>query len=173
MEWWCLSGQHICRHGMDVVETQTPSSHSVSSSSRSHIKIKLVQKEGNDMRNALTSLINWCPLASVFADQVSKHRISPHSVNSFLVGFQAPRLRRLVLDNPTFPIGPPSLTAHTGLTKLSLTWVHKSIYPRPEELLQWLLSVPQLEMLQICVKSPFAVGGKNITCANHHTYFIS
>jgi len=72
--------------------------------------------------------------------------------------FKAPHLRRLMLYNTTIPIGPPSLTTHTGLVKLSLTWVHQSIYPRPDELLQWLLSVPQLEMLQICFKSPPAVG---------------
>jgi len=31
-------------------------------------------------------LINWRPLASVFADQVSKRQITPHSINTFLIG---------------------------------------------------------------------------------------
>ena len=74
--------------------------------------------------------------------------------------FQAPHLRRLMLHITTFPIRPPSLTTNTCLIKLSLTWVHQTIYPRPDKLIQWLLSVPQLEMLQICFKSPFAVGGQ-------------
>ena len=43
-------------------------SHSVSSSSRSHIRISTKRRERSNMRNALKSLINWHPSESVFAD---------------------------------------------------------------------------------------------------------
>ena len=45
------------------------------------------------MGNSPTRQINWRPLASVFADQISKHRISPHSINAFLVGTEDCQVR--------------------------------------------------------------------------------
>jgi len=42
------------------------------------------------MRNAPMRQINRHPLVSVFADLVSKCQISPHSINTFLVGTHSP-----------------------------------------------------------------------------------
>jgi len=56
-------------HGMKLTWMSLRcASHSLLSSSRSHIGISTKRREGSDMRNALRSLINWRPLESVFAD---------------------------------------------------------------------------------------------------------
>jgi hypothetical protein len=101
---------------LDANVVETCSSHGVSSSSRSHMR--LVRKKGNDMRNTLMSLINWRPSESVFADQVSKRQITPHSINTFLVGLQA-LYRRRPLSVTSFceshhPMAPPLLPASVG-----------------------------------------------------------
>ena len=68
--------------------------------------------------------------------------------------FQAPHLRRLVLDNVICPIGSPILTPTTGLVTLSLIKIHPSVYFPPNDLLQRLSLMPQLETLGIDFHSP-------------------
>lgn len=65
--------------------------------------------------------------------------------------FQAPNLHRLALTHFAFPIKSPLLTTASGvgLVTLSLRKVHPSAYFRPNDLLQLLLLVPQLETLSV------------------------
>jgi hypothetical protein len=67
--------------------------------------------------------------------------------------FQAPHLRHLILGNFAFQIGSPLLTATGGLVTLSLGWIHPSAYFSPNELLQQLSLIPQLETLRITFHS--------------------
>ena len=62
---------------------------------------------------------------------------------------QAPHLRSLDLRGFALPIGCPLLTTAVGLVTLSLWMVHPSTYFQPSTLLQWILLMPQLEMLAI------------------------
>jgi len=56
-------------HGMKLTRMSLRhASHSLLSSSQSHIGISTKRRERSDMRNALRSLINWRPSESVFAD---------------------------------------------------------------------------------------------------------
>jgi len=68
--------------------------------------------------------------------------------------FQAPHLRYLVLDNIICPIGSPLLTPTMGLLTLSLLNIHPSAYFSPNDLLQRLSLMPQLETLGIVFHSP-------------------
>jgi hypothetical protein len=63
--------------------------------------------------------------------------------------FQAPRLHHLILRDFAFPIRFPSLTAGMGLTTLSLQGISQSAYSHPNDLLQQILLMPQLETLRI------------------------
>ncbi|KAF8481665.1 hypothetical protein DFH94DRAFT_852486 [Russula ochroleuca] len=63
--------------------------------------------------------------------------------------FQAPNLHRLALTHFAFPIRSPLLTAGVGLVTLSLRKVNPSAYFRPNDLLELLLLVPQLETLSV------------------------
>ena len=63
------------------------------------------------MRNTPTSLITWRPSESVFADLVSKHRPTPHSVNAFLVGDDSPNFEKVVLLTPVFNIYLPGASS--------------------------------------------------------------
>ncbi|KAI9461534.1 hypothetical protein F5148DRAFT_1214955 [Russula earlei] len=67
---------------------------------------------------------------------------------------QAPHLRHLVLDNFAIPIGSPLLTASAVLATLSLINIHPSAYFTPNDLLQRLSLLPQLETLGIEFYSP-------------------
>ena len=68
--------------------------------------------------------------------------------------FQAPHLRHIILNNFSIPIQSPSLTPAVGLATLSLQWIHSSAYFRPNDLLQRLSLMPQLEVLGIGFHSP-------------------
>jgi len=68
--------------------------------------------------------------------------------------FQAPHLRHLILGNFAFQIGSPLLTAAGGLVTLSVGRIHPSAYFSPNELLQQLSLIPQLETLRITFHSP-------------------
>lgn len=68
--------------------------------------------------------------------------------------FQAPNLRHLVLDNVTFPITSPLLTPTAGLVTLSLMGIRPSANLRPQDFLQRLALMPQLETLGIDFHSP-------------------
>ena len=68
--------------------------------------------------------------------------------------FQAPHLRHLLLSNFAIPIRSPLLTTAVGLTTLFLGWFDPSAYFRPNDLLQGLSLMPQLEALWICFHSP-------------------
>ncbi len=63
--------------------------------------------------------------------------------------FQAPHLRHVILHNFAFTTGLPSLTTIVGLVTLSLVEVHGSTYFLPNDLLQQLSLLPQLETLEI------------------------
>jgi hypothetical protein len=82
---------------------------------------------------------------------------APKNDNTSLIlpsAFQAPHLRRLVLDNVICPIGSPLLTPTLGLVTLSLLKIHPSAYFPPNVLLQRLSLMPQLETLGIDFHSP-------------------
>ncbi|KAH9981808.1 hypothetical protein BJV74DRAFT_887314 [Russula compacta] len=67
--------------------------------------------------------------------------------------FRAPHLRNLVLFNFAFPIGSPLLTTVLGLVTLSLQRIPRSTHFYPNELLQQLSLMPQLEALWIDFRS--------------------
>jgi hypothetical protein len=69
-------------------------------------------------------------------------------------GFQAPHLRHLILRHLAFPMGSRLLTNATGLVTLWLEKIHSSTYFRPNDLLQRLSLMPQLETLGISFQSP-------------------
>jgi hypothetical protein len=73
--------------------------------------------------------------------------------------FQAPHLRHLTLLGFTFPIGSRLLTTAVGVIRLCL-FMSPSTYFQPSTLLQWISSMPQLEMLMIA--STFAVPNRDV-----------
>jgi hypothetical protein len=68
--------------------------------------------------------------------------------------FRAPHLRHLKLSNFAFTIGSPLLTTAVGLVTLSLDWISPSVYFPPNDLIQRLSQMPQLETLGIAFHSP-------------------
>ena len=68
--------------------------------------------------------------------------------------FQAPHLRHLLLLDFAIPIQSPLLTPAIGLVTLSLERIHPSDYFSPNDLLQRLSLMPQLEILTIGFHSP-------------------
>ncbi|KAH9953962.1 hypothetical protein BC827DRAFT_1387019, partial [Russula dissimulans] len=69
---------------------------------------------------------------------------------------RAQHLRHLRLSNFAFPIGSPLLTTSTSLAILSLEWISPSVYFPPNDLIQRLSLMPQLETLGITFRSPVA-----------------
>jgi len=69
--------------------------------------------------------------------------------------FRAPHLRHLLLWNFAFPIGSPLLTTSIGLVTLLLDWISPSVSFHPNDLLQPLSQMPQIETLGITFHSPF------------------
>jgi len=63
--------------------------------------------------------------------------------------FEAPQLRYLWLNYFASPIGSRLLTTAVGLVRLLLRWINPSTYPHPNNLLQPLSLLPQLERLEI------------------------
>jgi len=63
--------------------------------------------------------------------------------------FQAPRLRHLILENFALPIGSPVLTRAVGLVTLSLNNIPLSSYFHPNDLINRVSSMPQLETLGV------------------------
>jgi hypothetical protein len=69
--------------------------------------------------------------------------------------FQAPQLRHLLLRNFAFPIQrSPLLMSAVGIVALSLMDIHRSAYFPPNDLLQQLSLMPQLETLGITFHCP-------------------
>jgi hypothetical protein len=69
--------------------------------------------------------------------------------------FQAPQLRHLLLRNFAFPIQrSPLLMTAVGIVALSLVDIHQSSYFSPNDLLQQLSLMPQLETLGIAFHCP-------------------
>jgi hypothetical protein len=68
--------------------------------------------------------------------------------------FEAPHLRHLAFNHLTSQIGSSLLSTATGLVRLALRWIHTSTYPHPNNFLQQLSLLPQLEMLEISFRSP-------------------
>ncbi len=69
--------------------------------------------------------------------------------------FQALHLRHLLLQNFTIPIGSPLLATMGNLVTLTLNQIPPSAYFNPNELLQRLSVMPQLEILGISFNSHF------------------
>ena len=67
---------------------------------------------------------------------------------------QAPHLRLLRLRGFVLPIGSRLLTTAVSLVTLSLVMVHPSTYFHPNNLLQWISFMPQLETLTIYFEFP-------------------
>ena len=67
--------------------------------------------------------------------------------------FRAPHLRHLIPTN-IFPIGSPLLMTHGSLVTLSLQHIPRFAYFPPNDLLNWLSHLPQLETLLISFSSP-------------------
>jgi hypothetical protein len=68
--------------------------------------------------------------------------------------FQAPRLRYLLLKTFAFPLGTPLLTTAVDLVTLSLNSIPPFAYFHPNDLLQRLTVMRQLEVLGISFQSP-------------------
>jgi hypothetical protein len=68
--------------------------------------------------------------------------------------FRAPHLRHLLLRNFAHPIGSLSIMTGVNLSALSLQEIHPSIYFHPNDMLQRLSLMPQLETLGISFHSP-------------------
>ena len=68
--------------------------------------------------------------------------------------FRAPRLRHLLLRSFAISMTSPSLTTSVGLITLSLEEISTSAYFRPNDLLERLSCMPQLETLGISFHSP-------------------
>lgn len=68
--------------------------------------------------------------------------------------FEAPHLNLLILNHFVSPIGSPLLTTAVGLLTLALRWIHPSTYPHPNQLLEQISLLPQLEALEIGFCSP-------------------
>jgi hypothetical protein len=68
--------------------------------------------------------------------------------------FEAPHLRYLELTHFASPIGSPLLSAATGLVRLFLDWIHPSTYPHPNDFLQQIALLPQLESIDFRFLSP-------------------
>ncbi|KAI0286285.1 hypothetical protein BC826DRAFT_1189415 [Russula brevipes] len=82
--------------------------------------------------------------------------VPPFNANTNLVlprTFQAPQLRRLVSRNFGL-MGFPLLATATGIVVLSLTKIHPSAYFPPNDLIQHLSHMPQLQILTIGFHSP-------------------
>jgi hypothetical protein len=67
--------------------------------------------------------------------------------------FRAPHLRHLITMNTAFPIESPLLMTRVGLVTLSLQLVHPSAYFSPNDLLDRLSHMPQLETLRVSFSS--------------------
>jgi hypothetical protein len=67
---------------------------------------------------------------------------------------QAPHLRHLTLLGFANPIGSRLFTAAVGLVTLCLIITHPHAYFQPDTLLQWILFIPQLEILTVYFVSP-------------------
>jgi hypothetical protein len=69
--------------------------------------------------------------------------------------FEAPHLRYLELIHFASPFGSPSrlLPTATGLVILLIDWIHPSTYPHPNDFLQQLSLLPQLEEITISFRS--------------------
>jgi hypothetical protein len=81
--------------------------------------------------------------------------------------FEAPALRYLELTHFASPIGIPLLSTAVGLVKLLIDWIHPSTYPHPNDFLQQLSLLPQLEELNISFRS--AVPNRDIERQLLHT----
>ena len=68
--------------------------------------------------------------------------------------FKAPHLRHLILENFAFLIGSPLLTTTLGLVTLSLERIPRSAHFHPNDLLQRLSLMPQLEVVGIDFRLP-------------------
>ena len=83
----------------------------------------------------------------------------PHNTSLILSHtFRAPQLRHLIMRNFTFTMGSPLLMTTVGLVTLSLQQIRRPAYFRPNELLQRLSFMPQLETLTIGFSIPFPHG---------------
>ena len=80
----------------------------------------------------------------------------PHNTSLILSHtFRAPQLCHLVMRNFAFTIGSPLLLTPVGLVTLSLQQIRWPAYFPPNELLQRLSFMPQLETLTIAFSFPF------------------
>ena len=68
--------------------------------------------------------------------------------------FEAPRLRLLILNHFASPIESPLLKTSIGISTLALRWIRPSTYPPPNDLLQPLSLLRNLETLKIGFCSP-------------------
>jgi hypothetical protein len=69
--------------------------------------------------------------------------------------FRAPLLRHLSLKHFTFATRSPLITTSTGLVTLSLERFYQTTFLHPNDLLQQISLLPQLETLEIGFNSPF------------------
>ena len=113
---------------------------------RIHLRIPMPNLE----KVLLTMDDEFPMLEYLFIGRLIKHNMSLVLPKTF----QAPHLRHLILVNFAIPIRSPLLTPAVGLVTLSLELIHPSAYFRPNDLLQRLSLMPQLEVLDIRFHSP-------------------
>jgi hypothetical protein len=88
--------------------------------------------------------------------------------------FRAPHLRHFITTNTAFPIGSPLLMTHVGVVTLSLQLLHPSAYFSPNDLLNSLSRMPQLETLRVSFSSaiPSCVVKQQLLLTPITTYII-
>jgi hypothetical protein len=88
--------------------------------------------------------------------RIHAYRSSDEARNSLNTSptFEAPHLRHFVLYYFASPIGSPSLSTAVHLVTLLLRWIQPLPYPSPNNLLDKLSHLPQLEILQIGFRCP-------------------
>ena len=106
----------------------------------------------SQLQTLITALDNEFPILEyVYIEPPTKHKsglILPD-------GFQAPRLRHLILLTFAFPIRCPLLMTVVGLVTLSIQYIHPSTNCCPEDFFQQLALLPQLETLGISFSAVF------------------
>jgi hypothetical protein len=85
--------------------------------------------------------------------------------------FEAPHLRYLFFTHIASPMGHSFLSSAIGLVILSLRWIHPSTYPHPNDFLQHLSLLPQLDTIKISFRA--AVPDREIKRQPLHTPVIT
>jgi hypothetical protein len=122
---------------------------------RDHVRRIRLRMSASSLQKLITATDGEFPiLEHLYISSSTKHNTSLRLI--LPQSFQAPHLRHLILGNfaSGFQIGSPLLTAAGALVTLAVARIHPSTYFSPNELLQQLSVMPQLETLKVTFHSP-------------------